>query len=72
MRVLGKYTQQLLRKKRKIVSSRKRRSQVAGVRRLIQEWVLEFLSAEEIGALPPAGPESRRCGAPPDTGPTTE
>lgn len=44
----GGYTQLPLRKKRKIVSSRKRRSRGEGVKCLIQEWILEFLGAEEV------------------------
>lgn len=68
----GQYTQPPLRKKRKSVSSRKRRSRGERVKALTQEWILEFLGAEEIGGLPPAGLRSRPRGASPDQGPTTE
>lgn len=68
----GEYTQPPLRKKRKSVSSRKRRSRGERVKALIQEWILEFLAAEEIGGLPPAGLRSRHRGASPDQGPTAE
>ena len=39
---------------------------------LIQEWILEFLGAEDIGDLPPAGLERRARGGPPSPGPTAE
>lgn len=68
----GEYTQPPLRKKRKSVSSRKRRSRGERVKALTQEWILELLGAEEIGGLPPAGLRSRPRGASPDQGPTTE